>query len=337
MKNKTKNKLFHLYLLLTFIILFSIALAIQKSISVMNNSVALMGYQTENNERRIVRDELVRYASSVESDISQHGYGKNVPSSVFRKYMSEFSDKKSISRISIINVGYTFNDIGEDEIIDDICNKLPLKYHEKTVPILEKMISELKLIEKGETSSNTNVNNILETTTDQIVKLTHVNKQTVQNIMFKEIFVTNKMVMCTDNNDNSKYLSNTELDQILSNDSTWNEWIAIPKGYLGVGNEPSVDNGKPNLDYNKYIILVSLDRHVIMKDYDAMKVHTDRVSIILLCVLSLVSVLALSLCVIEFYKKINGGDRIEPIIRTNPNNNDDAVYKLFHRLSRKSK
>lgn len=333
MKRKSNN-LFHLSLLLTFIILFSVSLVIQRSITMMNNSVELFGYQTENNERRIINSQLASYATSVENDVQLNHDNKNIPSYIFRKYMFEFYDRKTISNISVINVGYTFDDKGEDVIIDQICNNFPSQYHTAISNILKNMISELT---SAQSDSNKNINSILDSVTDSIVKLTGTNKQIVENIFFKELFVTNKIIMSTNNSNDNKSLSDDQLYELLSNDSEWNEWVAIPKGYLGVNNESSIDNGKPNLEYNKYIILVTLNRDAIMKDYDNMKAKINQVSIILLGVLAVISILALSLCLIHFYKKINGGDNIEPIIRTSSNDTDDAVYKLFHRINRKSK
>lgn len=334
LKSKTKRKMFHITLFLTVILLIGTAFTIQYVVSVMNRSVDYMGYEIENNERSKINEDLIRYASAVENDVAINHYGNTIPNSVFKKYIDILSNRESVSSISIINVGYSYSDKDTNQMISEICQKMPEKYHNEVSIILRGMIHKIKDNEVS-TDSNFNINELIDDTISLIVNKTGINKQVIQNIIFQELFIKNKIVMNTD--DKKLEINNNELDAIMSNTNIWNQWITIPRGYLGVNDEVSVDGGKPNLNYNKYVILVTLDKDYVMSSYYTLKDRTDNIIVTLIIVLIIISVMALSLFAIQFYKLINGGGDVEPIFRTNTVDTDDDMYKLFHRIHSKFK
>ena len=91
------------------------------------------------------------------------------------------------------------------------------------------------------------------------------------------------------------------------------------------------------MNYNKYIVIAKLDKAKIMGPYLKYKEKSDKVCLSLLIMLIITTVMALSLCAIRFFKMIDRGGEIEPIVRSNTTNNDDASYKLFDWLHRKFK
>ncbi|MEI2419265.1 hypothetical protein V6O07_03245, partial [Arthrospira platensis SPKY2] len=218
--------------------------------------------------------------------------------------------------------------------VSEICQKIPEKYHNDVSIILRGMIHKIKDNEES-ADSNFNINELIDDTINQIVNNTGINKQIIQNIIFQELFIKNKIVMNTD--DKKLEMNNDELDRLMNDTSIWNQWITIPRGYLGVNGEVSVDSGKPNLNYNKYVILVTLDKDYVMSSYYLLKDKTDNIIVTLIIVLIIISVMALSLFAIQFYKLINGGGDVEPIFRTNTVDTDDDMYKLFHRIHSKFK
>ncbi|MEI2420725.1 hypothetical protein V6O07_10665, partial [Arthrospira platensis SPKY2] len=123
MKSKTKKKMFHMTLFLTVLLLIGTAFTIQYVISVMNRSVDYMGYEIENNERAKINEDLIRYASAVENDVAINHYGNTIPNSTFKKYIDILSNRKSVSSISIINVGYSYSDKDTNQMVSEICQK----------------------------------------------------------------------------------------------------------------------------------------------------------------------------------------------------------------------
>ena len=160
MHRRTKNRLFYISLMVTVTILFSMALAIQKSISIVNKSIDFLGYQIESEERDVIGDELVRYATAVETNITNSNLKGAIPSQIFRKHMNIFSDRKGVSSIYVVNVGYSFEEENENKTISEIIEQLPEKCDKEEINnLLSNTIQELRNIDNSK--SNLNVNELL--------------------------------------------------------------------------------------------------------------------------------------------------------------------------------
>lgn len=329
----SRKKLFHIITVFLVIGLFALAVIVQHSMSVLNMSVDNMSQALERSEREAVSNDLMKYTTLVETSLTDEQKTNGIPVSVFEKYLNTI-DSKYVSDIMIVNSGFSVN--YNNSNIEVILNSYDKEYRD----MMKEQINAMIIHMSDDNDTTQSVKQIITETSRTISKNTgyRVSESKIYNDIVKSLLSVNHIVLNTQLDGHKGVVSEKELTNMTSDNSiVWTEWVTIPEGHLGLNDESALSDGIPNVNYKKYTVLVQLDKEGILSNMAKMQDNINFIGITLMVVFICISILAMVLTFIQFYKKVNGGVEVEPIIRTNSSNHDDDLYKLLRRFKRGSK
>lgn len=333
MLNSNKKKKFHILFTILIVTLFLMSILVKDAMSKLSYTMTNISQSLEESERNVVRGSLIRYAATIENIINTKDSNNEIPTDIFRENLN-IIESRNVSGVMIINSGYSLNNINKEvgENIISIANDYPAQYRSIITNNLKVMIDKLK------NDKSDNDSYIINHTIDSIYADCNgnIDKSQLYDYIVGNLLSTNNIVLDTSvKGQKSGSLTRSELTHLLEDqNNVWTEWVSIPDGHLGVNNQAANINGKPNIDYKNYIVIVKLDNKAILSTVHNTEKNIMFIGSTLLLVFIFISVMALLLCIIKFYRKINGGVEIEPIISRNSTNNDDDFYKLLRQLQR---
>ena len=329
MSSKIYKKSFHILTCSVVLAIISIAFIVNGAIAALNRSASDYKSRLENTYRADLREELIEYGISVENDIQSKQSDDSkiftISPSVFSKYLDNLDYRPSVKDIIVLNLGYEIQ-TDYSKTIDELCDKYKNINKNEFKETLETIFNTLQ---SGSYSGIYDLSSMINSYLDNIPNISNKDKTNINKDIFNVIFQKNHIVLRSSNG----FTEDKSIDDIKNDNNYWIEWVTIPHGYLGVDNEPYIKDGNENLLYKKYVVMVVVDKNVVLANYDNYMNKVKFIENMLIIFVIVLASITIIISIIQFYKFINGGGDVEPIIiRKNSNIDSDCTDKLLSRI-----
>lgn len=328
MSTKIHRKSFHILTCSVVIAVISIAFIVNGAIVALNKSADDYKSRLENSYRADLREELIEYGMEVENDIDSTTTSSeiyNISPSIFSKYLDNLDYRPAVKDIIVLNLGYEIQTDYSDAI-NELCKKYPNLNKQEFKNSLQTIFDNLQ---SGSFSGIYDLSSMIDSYLNKIPNLNVTEEANINKDIFGVIFQKNHIVLRSSNG----LAKDKTIEEIQNDNNYWVEWITIPHGYLGLDKEPYVKNGDENLLYKKYVVMVVVDKDVVLANYNAYMNRVEFIEDMLIVFVILLASITILISIIQFYKFINGGGDVEPIIiRKNTNTDSDCTDKLLSRI-----